>query len=76
MVVVTATANDIIIALDNEIDSSSINKHKQMINEEIRNPTEPLDVFVCPKVVYFPLGHDLPTSAAIGSLIANIKMGA
>jgi hypothetical protein len=75
MVVVTATVNDIIMALDKGIDSNPINKHKQIIKEEIRNPTEPLNVFVCPNVVYFPLDHDLPTSAAIGSLIAKIKMG-
>ena len=52
-----------------------INKPKQIIKEEIRNPAEPLNVFVCPNVVYFPLDHDLPISAAIGSLIAKINIG-
>ena len=48
---------------------------KQIIKEEIRKPPDPLNVFVCPNVLYFPLAHDFPTSAAMGSLIAKIKIG-
>ena len=68
-------ANDIIIALNKGIDSKPINKPKQIIKEEIRKPPDPLNVFVCPNVLYFPFAHDFPTSAAMGSLIAKIKIG-
>lgn len=58
-----------------QLSLKGITKDVVKITQLTKKQEEPINVFVSLNILYLPMGHFFPVKAAIGSHIANIKMG-